>query len=268
MQDGGRPAAPAGPNASTAIGKLRTMPSTPEQTLLVLPAFNEQESVGAVLREIAEVLPGMDCLVVNDGSTDDTRRSAMAAGVTVLDLPFNLGVGGAMRAGFKFAVANGYRNVVQIDADGQHDPRNVLALLDQLSSADIVIGARFAGAGDYEASGPRRWAMLVLAKVISRISGARLTDVTSGYKANGPRAVSLFAEHYPAEYLGDTLEALVIAAGAGLRIAQVPVAMRVRQGGNPSQHPVKAAVYLGRACIALVFALMRPPVRVRQEATL
>lgn len=243
------------------------MPFLPQQTLLVLPAFNEEDSVGQVLREIAEVLPGIRCLVVNDGSTDNTRRNAIDAGATVLDLPFNLGVGGAMRAGFKFAVENGYRNVVQIDADGQHDPRNVLSLIAKLDSADIVIGARFAGAGDYGARGPRLWAMVVLAKVISRISRVPLTDVTSGFKANGPRAVALFAEHFPAEYLGDTLEALVIAAGAKLRIAQVPVAMRPRQAGNPSHRPIKAAIYLGRACIALVFALMRPHVSVPPEVT-
>src|SRR5680860_1071234 len=125
------------------------VPASAQQTLLVLPAFNEQGSVGDVLREIAEVLPGLRCLVVNDGSTDSTRQRAIEAGATVLDLPFNLGVGGAMRAGFKYAVANGYQNVVQIDADGQHDPRNVLALVARLDAADIVIGARFAGAGEY-----------------------------------------------------------------------------------------------------------------------
>ena len=244
------------------------MPSLPQQTLIVLPAFNEEGSISDVLHEIAEVLPGIHCLVVNDGSTDATRRHAIDAGATVLDLPFNLGVGGAMRAGFKFAVANGYRNVVQIDADGQHDPRNVPALIDKLDSADIVIGARFAGAGDYGARGPRLWAMIVLAKVISRISRVPLTDVTSGFKANGPRAVALFAEHFPAEYLGDTLEALVIAAGARLRITQIPVAMRPRQAGNPSHRPIKAAVYLGRACIALVFALMRPRLSIPAEGTL
>jgi len=243
------------------------VPSPSPKTLIVLPAFNEAGSVSEVLREIAEVLPGIHCLVVNDGSTDDTRRHAIEAGATVLDLPFNLGVGGAMRAGFKFAVVHGYDNVVQIDADGQHDPRNVPALIDQLASADIVIGARFAGTGDYGARGPRLWAMIVLAKVISRISRVRLTDVTSGFKANGPRAVALFAEHFPAEYLGDTLEALVIAAGAGLRITQVPVAMRARQAGNPSHRPIKAAVYLGRACIALVFALMRPRLSIPAEGT-
>jgi glycosyltransferase involved in cell wall biosynthesis len=176
----------------------------------------------------------------------------------VAELPVNLGVGGAMRLGFKYALAHGYSNVVQIDADGQHDPANVPALLAALDGADLVIGARFAGAGNYEARGPRRWAMRLLAHVLSRTTGTRLTDTTSGFKASGPRAVRLFASHYPAEYLGDTIEALVIASRAGCTVAQVPVSMRVRAGGQPSHAPLRAAGYLGRAFVALGFALIRP----------
>jgi glycosyltransferase involved in cell wall biosynthesis len=232
----------------------------PQGTLIVLPAFNEEASVGAVLAEIQRAMPGVPCLVVDDGSTDDTADRAAAAGATVLRLPYNLGVGGAMRAGFRYAKAERFRTVVQLDADGQHDPAEVPELIAALDGCDIAIGARFAGKGEYAAHGPRRWAMLVLSRVISGISRTRLTDTTSGFKANGPRAISLFAEHYPAEYLGDTVEALVIAARAGLRIRQVPVAMRPRQGGAPSHRPVKAAVYLVRAFVALGFALLRPRV--------
>jgi glycosyltransferase involved in cell wall biosynthesis len=232
----------------------------PQGTLIVLPAFNEEASVGPVLQEIQRAMPGVPCLVVDDGSTDSTAERARAAGATVLQLPFNLGVGGAMRAGFRYAEEEGYRTVVQLDADGQHDPAEVPELIAALGEADIAIGARFAGKGSYSTRGPRRWAMLVLSRVISGISRTRLTDTTSGFKANGPRAIALFAEHYPAEYLGDTVEALVIAARAGLRIRQVPVAMRPRQGGEPSHRPVKAAVYLVRAFVALGFALLRPRV--------
>ncbi|MGR0220196.1 glycosyltransferase family 2 protein [Agromyces sp. ZXT2-6] len=232
----------------------------PEGTLIVLPAFNEEASVGRVLEEIQRVMPGVPCLVVDDGSTDGTAARARAGGATVLALPYNLGVGGAMRAGFKYARNEGFRNVVQLDADGQHDPAEVPALVAALDEADIVIGARFAGRGDYRATGPRRWAMRLLSGVIGRISRTKLTDTTSGYKANGPRAVALFAEHYPAEYLGDTVEALVIAARAGLRIRQLPAVMRPRQAGNPSHRPLKAAVYLIRAFVALGFALLRPRV--------
>ena len=232
----------------------------PQGTLIVLPAFNEEASVGPVLQEIQRAMPGVPCVVVDDGSTDATAERARAAGATVLQLPFNLGVGGAMRAGFRDAEEEGYRTVVQLDADGQHDPAEVPELIAALGEADIAIGARFAGKGSYSTRGPRRWAMLVLSRVISGISRTRLTDTTSGFKANGPRAIALFAEHYPAEYLGDTVEALVIAARAGLRIRQVPVAMRPRQGGEPSHRPVKAAVYLVRAFVALGFALLRPRV--------
>jgi len=125
-----------------------------------------------------------------------------------------------------------------------------------------VIGARFAGVGDYEVRGPRRWAMRLLGGTLSRTAGTSLTDTTSGFKACGPRAIALFAQHYPAEYLGDTIEALVIALRNGLRVAQVPVAMRERMAGRPSHNPFKAAIYLGRAVFALFFAFVRPAERV------
>lgn len=235
------------------------------KTLVVMPAFNEEESVRAVVLEVFEKLPGISCLVVDDGSSDASAEEALAAGALVSRLPFNLGVGGAMRVGFRYAIAHGFDNVVQIDADGQHDPAGVVALLARLDSADLVLGARFAGEGDYSVRGPRRWAMLLLSIFLSRAARTKLTDTTSGFRLSGPRAVRLFAEHYPAEYLGDTIESLVIAARAKCVIVQVPVAMRVRAGGRPSHHPVKAAAYLARAVLALVFALMRPPVKLAER---
>ena len=236
------------------------MPTPLERTLIVLPAFNEEESVRKVVLEVFAKLPGVTCLVVNDGSRDATIAEAVCAGALVARLPFNLGVGGAMRVGFRYALDHGFDNVVQVDSDGQHDPAGVVALVAALDSADLVLGARFAGEGDYSVSGPRKWAMVLLSSFLSRTARTRLTDTTSGFRASGPRAVRLFAEHYPAEYLGDTIESLVIAARAKCVIVQVPVAMRPRAGGVPSHHPIKAAAYLGRACLALVFALMRPPV--------
>lgn len=236
------------------------MVSLLERTLIVMPALNEEEAIGAVIAEVQSKLPGVDVLVVDDGSTDRTAAIARAAGARVLSLPYNLGVGGAMRAGFKYARHHHYENVVQVDSDGQHDPAGVPTLVAALSTSDLVLGARFAGEGDYSVRGPRRWAMVVLAKVISGLAKSELTDTTSGFRATGPRAVELFAEHYPAEYLGDTVESLVIAARAGCRIRQIPVAMRPRAGGTPSHNPLKATAYLGRAAMALVIALMRPRV--------
>lgn len=228
------------------------------QTLIVMPAFNEEAAVGDVIREVLAKLPGVSVLVVDDGSSDATTEVARAAGALVATLPYNLGVGGAMRLGFRYALENGFSNVVQVDADGQHDPAGVPGLLDRLDEFDIVMGARFAGEGDYEVRGPRAWAMRVLSLVLSRTARTKLTDTTSGFKASGPRAVRLFADHYPAEYLGDTIEALVIAARAGLTIAQVPVAMRPRAAGVPSHNFLKSTTYLARAGVALVFAYMRP----------
>lgn len=234
------------------------------KTLVVIPALNEQECVAGVIAEVYAAVPGISCLVVDDGSTDKTVEKSVNAGARVASLPFNLGVGAAMSVGFKYAVSHGFDNVVQIDADGQHNPAELPGLLEQLRQYDLVIGARFAGKNSYDIKGPRRWAMWLLGKVLSHLAHTELTDVTSGFKAMGPKAVSLFAQRYPAEYLGDTVEALVIAARAGCSITQVPVAMRERQGGVASHSPIKAALYLGRALMALGVALIRPRVVVKE----
>lgn len=223
-----------------------------------MPAFNEEATVADVVREALAAIPGVTVLVVDDGSTDATSDSARAAGARVATLPFNLGVGGAMRAGFRYAIENDFEVVVQIDADGQHDPSEVPTLVAALAEHDLVLGARFAGQGDYRVRGPRQWAMKTLAVTLSGLARVKLTDTTSGFRASGPRAIRLFADHYPAEYLGDTIEALVIAARCRFRIAQVPVAMRARAGGTPSHNPLKSAAYLARAVMALLFALIRP----------
>lgn len=228
------------------------------QTLVVVPAFNEEASIKTTLAELKSVLPGVNCLVVDDGSRDQTARIAKSAGVTVASFPFNMGVGGAMRFGFRYAVTFGYANVVQFDADGQHDPAYIKTLVSELSHSDIVIGARFAGVGDYRVRGPRQWAMKFLSAVISKSAHTLLTDTTSGFRAAGPRAVPFFADGYPAEYLGDTIESLVTALRAGLTVSQVPVAMRLRSGGQPSQNSWRSFLFLFRALIALCIAYIRP----------
>ncbi|MCL2595936.1 MAG: glycosyltransferase family 2 protein [Promicromonosporaceae bacterium] len=232
-----------------------------QRVLIVLPAWNEEAALPGVLAEVAATLPWADLLVVNDGSTDRTSEVARAGDhALVLDLPLNLGVGGAMRAGYKYAARHGYDVALQLDADGQHDPAEVPRLIEALEteSADLVIGARFAGAGTYRVRGPRKWAMRLLSAVLSRVCGTLLTDTTSGFKASNRRAIELFAREYPAEYLGDTVESLVLVARAGLTVRQVPVTMRKRVAGTPSHNPAKAALFLGRAMLALLIALTRP----------
>ncbi|WP_427018625.1 glycosyltransferase family 2 protein [Pseudarthrobacter sp. P1] len=231
----------------------------PARVLVIMPAWNEGLAVGNTVREVLARPEGYDILVVNDGSTDNTAAEAVRAGASVLDLPFNLGVGGAMRAGFKYASRNGYDAVIQVDADGQHNPKDIAVVLSGLGTADISIGARFADKGNYEVSGPRKWAMVFLAKTISGLAGTRLTDVTSGFRAANTRGIAQYLDHYPAEYLGDTIDSLVVAIRSGCKVTQVPVEMRPRQAGTPSHNPFKAAIYLGRSVFALLFALTRKP---------
>lgn len=235
----------------------RTTRVGPDRFLVIMPAWNEEAAIGGTLAELVGSLPGADVLVVDDGSTDRTAEIAQRAGVLVLRLPYNLGVGGAMRAGYKYARRFGYERAIQVDADGQHDPRDILRVLDGLERADISIGARFAERGTYLARGPRRWAMVFLATVITRIAGTRLTDVTSGFRAGNRRAIRQYCEHYPAEYLGDTIDSLVVAVRSGLTVTQVPVEMRARQAGTPSNNPAKAAIYLARSVFALFIAMSR-----------
>jgi len=234
--------------------------ATPSRLLVIVPAWNEEQALPAVIAELQASAPTADVLVVDDGSTDRTAEVAIAARALVLELPFNLGVGGAMRAGYTYALRHGYDVTVQVDADGQHDPAQIGLLLATMAEegADIVIGARFAGVGEYRARGPRRWTMRFLAAVLSRVAHTPLTDTTSGFKASNRRAIRLFAANYPAEYLGDTIESLVIASRAGLVVRQVGVEMRPRAGGRPSHSPLRAAVFLARAVLALLIALSRP----------
>lgn len=233
------------------MGKSKT-----SDVLIIMPAWNEAEVIGSTIRDVRRCVRH-DILVVDDGSTDETVVVARAAGARILQLPFNLGVGGALRAGFKYALRHGYSAAIQVDSDGQHDPEDIDRVLAGLEIADISIGARFAGLGNYDAKGPRRWAMSALATVISRVAGTQLTDVTSGFRAANRQALNQYMHHFPAEYLGDTIDSLVVAIKSGCRVTQVPVEMKVRQAGTPSTGPVKSTIYLARSGLVLCFALAR-----------
>jgi len=225
--------------------------------LVIVPAWNEENNVGHTVREILTAGSDYDVVVVDDGSSDRTSEVATAAGATVLVLPFNLGVGGAMKTGFTYAQRHGYTRAIQVDADGQHNPDDIAKVIAGLEHADISIGARFAEVGTYSAKGPRRWAMVFLANVVSRVAKTRLTDVTSGFRAANEKAIAQYVSYYPAEYLGDTIDSLVAALHAGLTVAQVPVAMRPRMTGRPSQGAVGSTIYLFRSVFALGLALAR-----------
>jgi len=225
---------------------------TTPRALVAIPAWNEQGSIADVIAKVREYRPDADILVVNDGSTDGTADRAMNAGATVISLPFNVGVGGAMRTAFLFAKRNGYTALVQVDADGQHDPADLDRLIDGLADADVVVGTRFHPESMYFVGGPRRWAMVLLSKSLSRMNRGEISDPTSGFRSAGPRAISLFAVDYPAEYLGDTVGSLAIAIRRGLTIRETPVTMYFRQHGRPSKNALWSALYLGRATLAIL----------------
>lgn len=228
------------------------------RTLIIMPAWNEQEVIGGTITELYRTMPDIDLVVVNDGSTDNTSAIARAAGALVIDLPYNMGIGGALRTGYKYARRMNYDRAIQVDADGQHDPKGIRTVLAGLDDGtDISIGSRFAEATNYKVKGPRRWAMVVLAAMFTRISGEKFTDATSGFRAANKRAIAQYCEHLPAEYLGDCIDACVMAIRAGLTVKQVPVEMRERQAGTPSSNPWKSAVYLVRSFFSFGMAMTR-----------
>jgi glycosyltransferase involved in cell wall biosynthesis len=226
--------------------------SMPQRTLVAIPAWNEEGSIADVIAKVREHRPDADVLVINDGSTDSTERLAKEAGATVVSLPFNVGVGGAMRTAFLYAKREGYQAMVQVDADGQHDPADLDHVIDGLSDADVVVGTRFHPDSMYFVGGPRRWAMVLLSKALSRMNRGTISDPTSGFRSAGPKAIDLFAVEYPADYLGDTVGSLAIAIRRGLVIHETPVTMYFRQTGRPSKNAIWSALYLGRATLAII----------------
>lgn len=238
-------------------------------TLVIIPAYNEAESLPAVLAELAEQTPELDVLVISDGSTDPTATVARAAGVATLELPFNLGIGGALRTGFTYAVRHEYHRAVQFDADGQHDPMQVRPLLAGLDDgADMMIGSRFAegGAVTYAVGRTRRVAMRALQRLVGALVGRRYTDTSSGFRAFSRPLIEFFAVTYPVEYM-DSVEALVLACNAGFRVGEVGVNMRGRTGGAPSTRRLRLVYYYIRLVIVLLTSATRERSRVaRQEA--
>lgn len=228
------------------------MSARDQRVLVIVPALNEESSVGDVVREIAGL--GLPACVVDDGSTDATAAVAEAAGATVLRLPVNLGVGGALRCGFRYAVGEGYDVAVQVDADGQHDPATVPQLLAVLreSGADMVVGSRFTGSSPaYDCGRGRRLAMRILARRASWSARRPITDATSGLRAIRRPLLDEFARHYPVEYLGDTVEAMVIAGRRGARIEECPIPMSPRLAGRPSAGLGSSIWYVIRVLLAI-----------------
>jgi glycosyltransferase involved in cell wall biosynthesis len=226
--------------------------------LVVMPAFNESESIGATLARIGEALPDADVLVVNDASSDDTTRVARAAGARVVELPCNLGYGGAVQTGFKYAVAHDYDAVIQMDADGQHDPTSAASLLEPVlaGDADVVIGSRFLGRAEYRIPGLRRLGMNVFGSIVTFVTRRRFSDPTSGFQALGRPVLRFFArDHYPSDFpAADTHILLVL---AGFRVREVPVVMRARIAGSSMHSNLRAFYYVSKMMLSILMVLLR-----------
>jgi glycosyltransferase involved in cell wall biosynthesis len=223
----------------------------PSRTLVIVPAYDEEACITDVIADVRAF--GYECLVVDDGSTDRTESLARAAGAEVVRLPINLGVGGALRAGFRFAIEHGYTCVVQVDADGQHIAEHIKELLNALveHDLDMVIGSRFAAGGRHDMSATRRFCIRLLSAVIARTGHTRVTDPTSGFRAIRSPLLEAFAKDFPHHYLGDTFEAVLVASRRGYRIGEIPVNMRQRQGGRPSADLYASSQAMLRACTVL-----------------
>jgi len=227
-----------------------------DKPLVLIPALNEQATIREVVLEVMD--HGFDVVVINDGSGDKTAEFARAAGATVLNLRVNLGVGGALRCGFRYAVNNGYRSVVQCDADGQHPISHIQKLIDvsNQTSSHLVIGSRFR----YEeilmtVPRHRRFAMWLLGVIASRACQTKITDSTSGFRLISEPLLSQFAKNFPSHFLGDTFEANVVAGRAGYKVKEVAAPISDRKAGVSSTGSGRSIIMIARSILVVLFNL-------------
>ena len=245
---------------STELAPVRATSGRPLAALkriAILPAYNEERNIGRVLDELRALDPGLDLVVVSDGSTDRTAEVAAARGAHVVKLPFNVGIGGTVQTGFRYAWEQGYELAVRLDGDGQHDPAYLRDLVAPVvgGEADLAIGSRFAGSGGYRSSAARRIGIRILASVVSLIARQRLTDTTSGFQACNRRAIGAYAADLPHDY--PEVEGIVMAIKHRIRLVEVPVTMREREHGRSSIGALASIYYMVKILLALFVDLFR-----------
>jgi glycosyltransferase involved in cell wall biosynthesis len=238
-------------------------PTAGARLIVIIPAFNEEASLAQVIRNVCAAVPWADVLVVNDGSTDRTPIVALAAGARVISLPFNLGIGAAVQTGFIFAEENGYDYAVQVDGDGQHDPREIPDILRPVEEgqADIAAGSRYIEDRGYITPKLRRLGIVLLAAMISLITGRRVTDPTSGFRAYNRLAICFCARLYPYDY--PEPESVVLFWQARLRMIETPVTMNPRYGGQSSITLFRSGYYMVKVFLAILIGLLRRAPRLR-----
>jgi glycosyltransferase involved in cell wall biosynthesis len=234
--------------------------------IAIVPAYNEERNIGRVVDELRAFDAELDVVVVSDGSFDNTTAVAAERGAHVVALPFNLGIGGAVQTGFKYAYEHGYELVVRCDGDGQHIPAELPKVLAPVlaGEADIAVGSRFAGGEGYRSSATRRIGIRLLALIVSAIARQRVTDTTSGFQALNRKALELFAADYPHDY--PEVEGMVMTIKHRLRLREVPVAMREREHGRSSITALRSIYYMAKVLTALFVGLFRRQVVPAEEA--
>jgi glycosyltransferase involved in cell wall biosynthesis len=226
--------------------------------LVIIPAYNEEATIVDVVKSVRAAVPACDIVVVDDGSRDRTAdRVREACDAELLSLPFNLGIGGGMQTGYKYALRHGYDIAVQCDADGQHPAEEIMALVARIEdgTADVVIGSRYVADSDYRPSFLRRVGKSLLSRWIDLFIGGGITDTTSGFRAMNRNAIAVVARSYPEDY--PEPEVLVVLHKHGLNVVEIPVQMRPRQGGETSIKPHGAAYYMVKVGLAILIDLFR-----------
>jgi glycosyltransferase involved in cell wall biosynthesis len=226
------------------------------QNLVIIPAFNEEATIGDTIQSILGLRSLTDIVVINDGSRDRTSEVVRKIGVTVIELPFNLGVGGAIQAGYRYAVQKRYSKVVRFDADGQHNPDILKSIFDELDHYDIVTSTRFLNRNKiYQMGLFRRFSIKVLSSLVSKIGKTKFTDVTNGLRGVKGKALLYYSEYFPTEYLGDTVDSLALGLKQGFTATEISSVMNVRIGGKPSQSYLKLIYNMLRCSISLMIIL-------------
>jgi len=245
-----------GDGTAATAERTRKMP----RLLFIVPAYNEQDTLAAVVADLRAHYPDATIAVVNDGSADDTAGVARALGVHLLDLPFNLGIGGSVQTGLLLAARGGYDIAVQFDGDGQHRADQVAILLDALAAGnDAAIGSRFLGAAPYRPPPGRRLGIAILRGANALVLRRTITDSTSGFRAYGREAIAFLAEEYPHDY--PEPESVVTLCRGGFRVVEVAVAMRPRQGGASSITTIRSIYYMGKVLLAIAVGATRRATR-------